>query len=87
MGQFWCCEVFSLAVNVVFLLICTFPKHNNKISLSLSLFSLSCWVFPSICLNFCELWVVVRYVFPLHILLSNVYFFLWKFLNVGFMHF
>jgi hypothetical protein len=36
-GQIWCCEVFSLAGNVVLLLICTFLKHNNKISLSLSL--------------------------------------------------
>jgi hypothetical protein len=34
MGQIWYCEVFSLAGNVVLLLICTFLKHNNKISLS-----------------------------------------------------
>jgi hypothetical protein len=39
-GQIWCCEVFSLARNVVLLLICTFLKLNNK-SLSLS-----CWVSP-----------------------------------------
>jgi hypothetical protein len=36
-GQIWCCEVFSLAGNVDLLLFCTFLKHNNKISLSLSL--------------------------------------------------
>jgi hypothetical protein len=37
-GQIWCCEVFSLAGNVVLLLICTFMKLNNKsLSLSLSL--------------------------------------------------
>jgi hypothetical protein len=36
-GQIWCCEVFSLARNVDLLLFCTFLKHNNKISLSLSL--------------------------------------------------
>jgi hypothetical protein len=35
-GHIWCCEVFSLARNVVSLLICTFLKLNNK-SLSLSL--------------------------------------------------
>jgi hypothetical protein len=39
-GQIWCCEVFSLAGNVDLLLFCTFLKHNNKISLSLS------WVSP-----------------------------------------
>jgi hypothetical protein len=87
-GQIWCCEVFSLAGNVVLLLICTFLKLNNKISLSLSLVGFPhIGVFPGICLNFCELWVAVHCVFPLHILLSNVYFCLWKFLNVGFMHF
>jgi hypothetical protein len=36
-GQIWCCEVFSLVGNVDLLLFCTFLKHNNKISLSLSL--------------------------------------------------
>jgi hypothetical protein len=35
-GQIWRCEVFSLAGNVVLLLICTFLKLNNR-SLSLSL--------------------------------------------------
>jgi hypothetical protein len=84
-GQIWCCEVFSLARNVVLLLICTFLKLNNK-SLSLVGFP-HIGVFPGICLNFCVLWVAVHCVFPLHILLSNVYFCLWKFLNVGFMHF
>jgi hypothetical protein len=79
-GQIWHCEVFSLAGNVVLLLICTFMKLNNK-SLSLSL-SLSLVGFPhigvflDICLNFCELWVVIHCVFPLHILLNNVYFYL-----------
>jgi hypothetical protein len=59
-----------------------FLKHNNKISLSLVLgfpilgFSLE---FASECY-----WVVVHCVFPLHILLNNVYFCLWKFTNVGF---
>jgi hypothetical protein len=71
-GQIWCCEVFSLAGNVVLLLICTFLKLNNK-SLSLVGFP-HIGVFPGICLNFCELWVVVHCVFPLHILLNNVYF-------------
>jgi hypothetical protein len=35
-GQIWCCEVFSLAGNVILLLICTFLKLNNR-SISLSL--------------------------------------------------
>jgi hypothetical protein len=34
---FRCFEVFSLAGNVDLLLFCTFLKHNNKISFSLSL--------------------------------------------------
>jgi hypothetical protein len=76
-GQIWCCEVFSLAGNVVLLLICTFLKLNNR-SLSLSLVGFPhIGVFPGICLNFCMLWVAVHCVFPLHILLSNVYFCLW----------
>jgi hypothetical protein len=50
-GQIWCCEVFSLAGNVVFLLFCTFLNHNNKISLSLIRFP-HIGVFPGICLNF-----------------------------------
>jgi hypothetical protein len=81
-GHIWCCEVFSLAGNVVLLLICIFLKHNNKISLSLIGFP-HIGVFPGIC----ELLVVVHCVLPLDILLSNVYFCLWKFRNVGFMHF
>jgi hypothetical protein len=85
-GHIWCCEVSSLARNVVLLLICTFLKHNNKISLALIGFP-HIRVFPGICLNFYELWVVVHCVFLLHIFLSNVYLWLWKFLNVGFMHF
>jgi hypothetical protein len=74
-GQIWCYEVFSLAENVVLLLICTFLKLNNKISLSLVGFP-HIGVFSGICLNFCELWVAVHCVFSLHILLSNVYFYL-----------
>ena len=44
-GQIWCCEVFSLAGNVVLLLICTFLKLNNK-SLSLSHWVSPHWGFP-----------------------------------------
>jgi hypothetical protein len=46
MGQIWCCEVFSLAGNVVLLLFCTFLKNNNKISLSLSHWVSPHWGFP-----------------------------------------
>jgi hypothetical protein len=46
-GQIWCCEVFSLARNVVLLLISTFLKLNNKsISLSLSRWVSPHWGFP-----------------------------------------
>jgi hypothetical protein len=45
-GQIWCCEVFSLAGNVDLLLFCTFLKHNNKISLSLSHWVSPHWGFP-----------------------------------------
>jgi hypothetical protein len=75
-GQIWCCEVFSLAGNVVLLLFCTFLKLNNNISLSLIGFP-HIGVFPGICLNFWVLWVVAHYVIFAAILLSNVYFCLW----------
>jgi hypothetical protein len=82
-GQIWCCEVFSLAGNVILLLICTFMKLNNR-SLSLSLIGFPhIGVFPGICLNFCVLWVTVHCVISAAIFLNNVYFYLWKFLNVG----
>jgi hypothetical protein len=50
-GQIWCCEVFSLAGNVVLLLFCTFLKLSNNISLSLVCFS-HIGIVPGICLNF-----------------------------------
>jgi hypothetical protein len=75
-GQIWCCEVFSLVGNVVLLLICTLLKLNNK-SLSLSLVGFPhIRVFPGICLNFCVLWVVVHYVFLLHIFAQQCVFLL-----------
>jgi hypothetical protein len=45
-GQILCCEVFSLVGNVILLLICTFLKHNNEISLSLSHWVSPHWGFP-----------------------------------------
>ena len=78
MGQFWCCELFSLAGNVILLLFCTFLKHNNKISLSIIGFP-HIGVFPW---HFVGLLSTVF--FHCIFLLSNMYFCLWKFLNVGF---
>jgi hypothetical protein len=46
LGLFWCCEVFSLTGNVYLLLICTFLKLNNNISLSLSRWVSPHWGFP-----------------------------------------
>jgi hypothetical protein len=44
-GPIWCCEVFSLAGNVILLMICTFLTLNNK-SLSLSRWVSPHWGFP-----------------------------------------
>jgi hypothetical protein len=83
MGQIWCCEVFSLDGNVVLLLICTFLKHNNKISLSHWVSPY--WGFPWNLPKFLSVIGLLSTVFFRCILfLSNVYFCLWKFLNVGF---
>jgi hypothetical protein len=84
-GQIWCCEVFSLAGNVDLLLFCTFLKHNNKISLSLSRWVSPHWGFPWHLPKFLSVIGLLSTVFFRCIfLLSNVYFCLWKFLNVGF---
>ena len=81
-GQIWCCEVFSLAGNVVLLLICTFLKHNNKISLSH--WVSPHWGFPWHLPKFFSVIGLLSTVFFCCIFfLSNVYFCLWKFLNVG----
>jgi hypothetical protein len=71
-----------LAGNVILLLICTFLKLNNSIFFSLVGFP-HIGVFPDICLNFWVLSVAVHFVISAAILLSNVYFCLWKFLNVS----